>query len=52
MLKKSTLLAVSIFFLLFMGLSTPSYACHGGKKPHIGCGDDGDGRAKGLRERH
>ena len=34
MLKKSTLLSVSVFFLLFIGLNTPSYACHGGGPPH------------------
>ena len=28
MLKKSTLLSVSIFFLLFIGLSDYGYGCH------------------------
>ena len=48
MLKKSTLLSVSIFFLLFLGLSDYGYACHGGKPPHGDCGDDGGGKAKGT----
>ena len=48
MLKKSTLLSVSIFFLLFIGLSDSGYACHIGKKhksPFADCGggvDDGE----------
>ena len=44
MLKKSTLLSVSIFFLLFIGLSDYGYGCHGGKPPHGDCkGGGGDG---------
>ena len=34
MLKKSTLLSVSIFFLLFIGLSDYGYGCHKNGKPH------------------
>ncbi len=48
MLKKSTLLFVSIFFLLFLGLSDYGYACHGGKPPHGDCEDNGGGKTKGT----
>ena len=43
MLKKSTLLSVSIFLVLFIGLSDYGYGCHGGKPPHgdYKGGDDG-----------
>ena len=34
MLKKSTLLSVSIFVLLFIGLSDYGYGCHKNGKPH------------------
>ncbi len=46
MLKKSTLLSVSIFFLLFIGLSDSGYACHDGEKhnaPGTPCGGGGGG---------
>jgi hypothetical protein len=46
MLKKSTLLSVSIFFLLFIGLSDYGYGCHRGPDSHDGggCGKvDGEG---------
>ena len=42
MLKKSTLLFLSVFLLLFIGLNDYGYGCHGGKPPHGACGDKGD----------
>ena len=37
MLKKSTLFSVSIFFLLFIGLSDYGYGCHKGGNDTKGC---------------
>ena len=45
MLKKSTLLSVSIFFLLFIGLSDYGYGCHKGEKhgKFTGCDEQSGG---------
>ena len=43
MLKKSTLLFIGTFFLLFIGLSDYGYAHH--RLGHVRGGDDGGGEA-------
>ncbi len=44
MQKKLTVLFTFAIFVLVVGQYTDdSYACHGGKKPHVGCGGGGGG---------
>lgn len=51
MLKKSTLLSVSVFFLLFIGVSDYGYACHKGpgSTDGGGCGRNDGGGSKPFK---
>ena len=47
MLKKSTLLFIGTFFLLFIGVSDYGYGCHKGGNDSKGCGDPPQGGEEG-----